>query len=266
MSLIEAHGVLDDAGDGPVVVLGHGIGGGPHQWDGVVDRLRGRARIITFSLAGSPAADPDVFDPSRHASILGFAEDLAMICGELGLREAVYIGHSMSGMAGALASVGDPGLFSRLVMLNASPCYVDHDDYVGGFTAVQVEQLLTDMSANYSMWAAGFGAHVMGNPDHPELALEFVRTLSALEPEVAAVTFRAAFTSDFRQYVARVPVPTLVVQSLSDPAVPLAAARWLADTIPDGRLVELTASGHFPHVVDAAEVTRAVADFVLASA
>ncbi len=57
-----------------------------------------------------------------------------------------------------------------------------------------------------------------------------------------------------------------MVQSLSDPAVPLAAARWLADTIPDGRLVELTTSGHFPHVVDAAEVTRAVADFVLASA
>ncbi len=264
MGLIEAHAVTVHDGDGPVVVLGHGIGGGPYQWDGVVERLRGRARLVTFSLAGGPEAE-GAFAPTRHSSIVGFAEDLAMICGELGLRDAVYVGHSMSGMAGVLATVGDPDLFSRMVLLNASPRYDDDDDYVGGFTADEVEQLLSDISSNYSMWAAGFGAHVMGNSDHPELAVEFVETLRALEPQVAAVTFRAAFTSDFREYVTRVPVPTRVLQSQADPAVPMVTAHWLADAIPQCELVELSATGHFPHVVDPGEVTAAMEDFVLAT-
>ncbi len=255
-SLREAHAARLHGDAGPLVVLGHGIGGSPADWQPLVEALQGRARLLTYALAGSSVVDPALFSPGRHASLLGFADDLALLCAELELRGALYVGHSMSGMAGALAAVADPGLFRRLILVNASACYLDDPaaSYRGGFTAAQVEALLEGIAGDYGAWASGFGPLVMGNPERPEFGSEFARALCQLDPAAAAVTFRAAFTSDFRALMPRLRVPTLVVQSRDDPAVPLATARWLAAAIPGADFRALQSRGHFPHVVDPAEV------------
>lgn len=251
-------------GDGkPVVVFGHGLGGNQDQWKALVDHFRGRASLVTFALAGCADADPALFSEARHASVVGFADDLALLCADLGLRDAVYVGHSMSGMAGLLAAAADPGLFGKLVLVNASARYVDdpHVGYVGGFSQDQIDQLLAAIAGDFERWTSGFAPHVMGNPTRPELSTEFTRSLRSYGPLVSAVMFRAAFTGDFRSIVPRVSVPTLVLQSTTDPAVPPEAARWLASTLPQGRLVMLSSTGHFPHVAAPGEVIAHVEAF-----
>jgi sigma-B regulation protein RsbQ len=116
---------------------------------------------------------------------------------------------------------------------------------------------------DYDLWAAGFGSFVVGNPEHPEAASEFVSSLRALGPEVAGVMLRAALLGDFREYMPYVSCPTLVLQSRDDPAVPIDAARWLADAIPDAQFGSLRATGHHPHLVDPVEVADRVAEFLL---
>lgn len=238
-------------GDRPVsVVLGHGIGGGPGQWDAVATDLSRDVGVMTFALAGSADADPALFSPERHSSVVGFADDLAVLCADMGLRGVTYVGHSMSAMAGLLASVMDPGLFSRLVLLNGSARYLDDPDtgYVGGFTPQAVEGLLAAASGDYTLWASGFAPAMMGNADRPELSTEFASSLAGYAPAVTLAMFRAAFLADFRAYPPQVSVPTLVLQSVPDPAVPLPAAQWLADAIPGADLALLDVEGHFPHV------------------
>lgn len=265
MNQLEAHDVTI-RGEGPLdIVLGHGLGGSPAQWDPMVRHFEGRARVVTYSLAGSVGAKPATFSPVRHSSVLGFVDDLALICAELGTRGGVYIGHSLSGMAGALASAADPGLFSRLVLLNANARYL-HDPaagYLGGFNPQDVDDLLLAMASDFALWSAGFGPLMMGNRDRPELGTEFTRTLARYDPAVAATVFRVVFTSDLRSLMPRVGVPTLLVQSHADPAVPLDASRWLEQAIPGARLALLGAEGHFPHVVDPQEVIGAIEAFVL---
>jgi sigma-B regulation protein RsbQ len=57
-------------------------------------------------------------------------------------------------MIGALASVADPGLFSRLVMIGPSPCYINQPPaYVGGFEHTDIVGLLDMMDHNYIGWA-----------------------------------------------------------------------------------------------------------------
>lgn len=58
-------------------------------------------------------------------------------------------------------------------------------------------------------------------------------------------------------------VPTLVLQSTHDPAVPLEAAQWLAGALPNARLRVLAAEGHFPHVVSPGGVVAEIEAFVL---
>jgi sigma-B regulation protein RsbQ len=246
-------------------VLAHGLGGDQSQWAAVAAHLGQRARVVTFDLAGSGSCDPAVFSPARHASLLGFADDLGRLCAELDLRGATFVGHSMSGMSGMLAAAADPGLFSRLVVIGASARYIDDPatGYVGGLTEAQLESMLADVRADFMLWTAGFAPYVMGNQDRPEYATEFTRSLRRYPPEIALTILRAAFTSDFRSIIPRVSPPTLVLQATHDPAVPEPAALWLAEALPRGRFVQLAAEGHFPHVVDPQAVCAAVDAFTL---
>lgn len=264
MTRAAAHRARVSGDHGPWLVLAHGLGGSPSVWDPFVAEFRADHRVLTFAQAGSVDADPSCFSPARHSSTLGFADDLGLLCGELGVQDAVFIGHSIGGNAGALAAAGNPDLFSRLVLINGSPCYVDDDaeGYRGGFSRDEIETLLDSIVADYDAWAAGFGPLVMSNPERPEYANDFVRGLRRLDPQVAAIVFRAAFTGDFRKIFTRISAPTLVLQSQADPAVPMDVARWMAYEIPSARLVELSSTGHFPHVVDPDGVIEAIKPFV----
>ena len=259
-----AHAVTVHSHDGPTLLLGHGLGGRPTDWQPLVEAFAPTYRVITFAQAGSIDADPALFNPARHGSLVAFADDLGMLCAELGIREAIFIGHSFGASAGALAAAGDPGVFSRLVLLNGSARYVDDPaaHYRGGFSAEQVSALLREIALNFEAWAAGFGPLVMGQMARQTDVLEFVGVLQQLDPTVAATCFRAAFCSDCRALVGRITAPTLVLQSHRDPAVPLEAAQWLAAAIPAGRLQPLACEGHFPHIVDPAAVIAAVQAFL----
>ena len=133
--------------------------------------------------------------------------------------------------------------------------------YVGGFTAEAIDAMLEEVRADFLRWSAGFAPLVMGNQASPKASGEFARSLRRYPPEVASTVFTAAFRSDFRASMHLLDVPTLLLQSSADPAVPLEAAQWLADEIPQARLRVLSAHGHFPHVVAPAEVIRALTQF-----
>lgn len=259
-----AHAVTVHSEEGPTLLLGHGLGGRPGDWQPLVEAFRDSFRVVTFAQAGSRDADPALFTPARHGAIVAFADDLSLLCAELGIRQAIYMGHSLGAMAGALAAAADPGLFQRLVLLNGSACYVEDPaaGYRGGFTGVQVKELLRAISLDFEAWTAGFGPLLMGQTARSEDVLEFVRVLRELDPVVTATCFRAVFQGDCRALMGRITAPTLVVQSSNDPAVPLEAASWLASAIPSARLLPLACEGHFPHIVDPAAVIAAIGPFL----
>lgn len=265
MSLAHALAV-ESTGEGPTAIfVAHGIGGRQRDWDPIVERLATRARVVTFAVAGSAEADENAFSFARHASLPGYADDIRALVAELDLRGCVYLGHSMSAMAGALATVGDPGLFERLILVNGSPCYFNDPDngYYGGFTSTQIDQMLHTMDVEYQSWASGFGTLMMGNEDRPQLGLDFAQSLLSLNPDMAAAAFRAALTGDYRRYLPRIEVPTLILQSSNDPAVPPEAAEWIAGQIPGAQLRFLQSTGHHPHLADPAELFNAMEQFAL---
>lgn len=265
MTLATAHSVRM-VGDGPTtVVIGHGIGGRQDHWQPIAEGLSDRCRVITFSVSGSPEADQELFSPARHARLTGYADDLRALVTELDIRGCVFVGHSMSAMAGALATVGDRELFSRMVLVNGSACYYNDPEhgYHGGFDAAQIDEMLHAMEVEYLAWSSGFGQFVTGNADRPEIGLEFARSLMTLNPDTAAIAFRAALTADYRPYLRRIEIPTLIMQSSDDPAVTADSARWMASQIPKAQFVLLRSTGHHPHLADPDELLSAMEAFII---
>jgi len=248
------------------VVLGNGFGTTQSAWKNVIHVLQEHYRVVSFETAGAVPSTIDAYQPLRHARLHGFAEDLVGIVESLELHGATYVGHSLGGMMGLLAVCAEPDLFSGLVLLGASARYIDDPDtgYVGGFSEAEVTAIHDGMASDYATWANGFSRLAMKNPGQPELADSFASSLKALRPDLATAILTTAFRSDCRaealQY-GRLGLPTLLLQTAHDVAVPLSAAEWLAQAT-GAELHQLAIEGHFPHIVAPEVVGQQILDFV----
>ena len=238
-----------------MVVLSHGFGTDQTAWGAIRPWLDERFRVISFDLAGSGPGGEASYDFRRHDTLFGFADDLLEVLAELDVERCIYISHSVSGMIGAAAAVAQPEAFARLVMIGASPRYLNEPGYRGGFDQADLDQLYDGMAANFQAWGAGFAPAVIGVPDNAAVH-EFCRTLFLIRPDIALATSRTIFQSDMRSIAERLERPTHLLQTAKDLAVPQEVALWLNRHIEGSSLDVLDAEGHLPHMTAPAEVIR----------
>ncbi|KAK4753953.1 hypothetical protein SAY87_002057 [Trapa incisa] len=240
-------------GSGPTtVVLAHGFGGNQSVWDKIVPPLvQSNYQVLLFDWAfsGSVEAVHSLHDPVRHASYDGFASDLVKLLEEMMVKSVALVGHSMSGMIGCLASIKRPDLFQRLVLLCASPRYVNTDDFQGGFEDSDVENLISSIESDYAAWATGFSGLVV-DPNHPASADKFCKCLLQMRPEVALPLAKTVFYSDHREILRDVPVPCHIVHATKDIVVPNSVALYMQAQIGAGKstLEMMEIEGHFPQM------------------
>ena len=142
-------------------------------------------RIVLFDHVGAGGSDLKAYDPAKYSTLDGYANDVIEIGNELGLKDAVFVGHSVSAMIGLLASLKAPGMFKSLVMVGPSPRYIDDEDYVGGFKEQQITELLDFLAENHMGWSAAMAPVIMGNADRPELGAELTNSFCRTDPDIA---------------------------------------------------------------------------------
>ena len=247
---------------GQPMLFAHGFGCDQNMWRFVWPAFEDRHRIVLFDHVGLGGSDASAFDPQRYATLAGYATDVLEICEELDLRDVIFVGHSVSAMIGVLAAAEQPERFARLVLVGPSPRYIDDGDYVGGFTQEDIEGLLESLESNYLGWSGAMAPVIMGNPDRPELGEELTNSFCRADPAIAAQFARATFLSDNRADLARVKIPSLVIQCSQDAIAPQAVGEYVDAQLPDSRLVLLDAIGHCPNLSAPAETVEAIERFI----
>ncbi|MBY8888846.1 alpha/beta hydrolase [Streptomyces sp. PTM05] len=248
--------------DGPVVVLAHGFGCDQNMWRLVVPVLAERYRVVMFDYVGAGRSDLSAWSAERYSALDGYAQDVVEVCEELGLRDAVFVGHSVSAMIGVLAARRAPRRIGALVMVAPSPRYIDDDGYRGGFSAEDIDELLESLESNYLGWSAAMAPVIMGNPERPELGQELANSFCATDPDIARVFARTTFLSDSRQDLKDVTVPTLVLECAQDVIAPREVGAFVHAAIPSSRLVTLPATGHCPQLSAPETTTDAILEFL----
>lgn len=258
-SILKRNNVKVQGQGNQTLIFAHGFGADQTVWRHMVPIFESDYRILLFDHVGAGKSDFTAYSRARYSSLHGYAEDLLELCTELKLTNSILVGHSVSAMIGLLAFLIEPEIFSRLIFIGASPRYLNDVDYHGGFEQSDLDALYAAMSTNYEAWACGFFAPLLvGNPERPNLAREFANTLVAVRPDIALALARAIFQSDFRADLVRLNVPTLIIQSSEDNAVPSEVGQYIASKIPNSQLVNIKARGHLPHLSAPDEVIRAI--------
>lgn len=258
-SILERNNVAVSGSGAQTVIFGHGFGCDQQIWRHVAPAFEQAYRVVRFDYVGCGGSDPLAYDEARYATLEGYAQDLLEVCDALGLRDASYVGHSVSGMIGALAAIREPGRLARLIMVCTSPCYLDKPpDYLGGFTRGDIDGLLEMMERNYLDWAGYMAPIATGNPDRPELAAEMEASFSSADPITAHHFAEATFLADYRAALPQVPTPALILRCRDDAFVPLTVGDYLHSRLPHSELRTMRATGHCPHLSDPEELIEEI--------
>ena len=238
---------VQTSGTGPdAMVFAHGFGCDQNMWRYVSPAFEDSFKVILFDHVGAGGSDLKAYDPQKHSSLAGYADDVVEIGNQLDLKDAVFVGHSVSAMIGLLASLRAPGMFRSLVMVGPSPRYIDDESYIGGFKREQISELLDFLADNHMGWSTTMAPVIMGNPDRPELGAELTNSFCRTDPDIAKEFARVTFNSDNRADLAKVTIPTLILQCSEDVIAPLAVGEFMHREMANSKLVILKATGHCP--------------------
>jgi sigma-B regulation protein RsbQ len=244
------------------IVFAHGFGCDQNMWRFVAPAFEADYKVVLFDQVGHGQSDLGAFDRTRYATLQGYADDVLDLCAALDLRDAVFVGHSVSAMIGALAAIKEPGRFARLVMVGPSPRYVNDVDYVGGFNREDIDGLLDFLDTNHLGWSSAMAPTIMGNPDRPELATELANSFCRTDPDIARHFARVTFLSDNRADLPKVGIPSLVLQCADDVIAPRCVGEYVHRNVAGSSLVYMRATGHCPNLSAPDETVAEISRFL----
>ncbi|XP_057973120.1 probable strigolactone esterase DAD2 [Malania oleifera] len=232
----------------PVLVFAHGMGTDQSAWQRILPYFRQHYTVILYDLVCAGTVNPAHFDFGCYTTLDPFVDDFLDILDALEVNRCAYVGHSVSAMIGILSSIRRPELFSKLILIGASPRFLNDEDYHGGYEAAEIEKVFRAMNANYKAWVSGFAPLAVG-ADVPEVVQEFSRTLFNMRPDITLFVSQTLFNSDFRGVLGLVKAPCCIIQTSKDPSVPASVATYMSKQL-GGRntVVFLETEGHLPHL------------------
>ena len=262
MSVLQRNNVKVIGAGQKAMVFAHGFGCDQNMWRFVWPAFAHGYRIILFDHVGCGGSDLRAYDFGKYSSLEGYADDVIEICRDLDITHGVFVGHSVSAMVGAIASVKVPSIFDDLIMIGPSPRYIDDSGYTGGFSETQIHELLDFLDANHMGWSQAMAPIIMGNPDRPELSEELTNSFCMTDPEIARRFARVTFLSDNRADLGRVTTRSLVLQCSEDVIAPEVVGRYVHRHLPNSSYVLLEATGHCPNLSAPEETVAAMKNFL----
>lgn len=257
----------DYGGDGPPIVLVHGLGGSHLNWLHVAPRLAEQHRVLAVDLAGFGLTPP----AGRKATVQANQRLLDGFISAVSPQDpATLIGNSMGGLVSILQAAVHPASVSALVLVNPALPMAD----AGAVNVFTMQRLFIPLipgvgEAALSRYYAKVDpekqlqqtlAAVAADPSSlptggRELNLEMIRLRK--EMEWAVPSFLQASRSiagvlvrrrQFRKTLAAVECPVLLIHGTEDAIVSPASAEWAKQQRPDWRLELLAGVGHVPQL------------------
>lgn len=244
------------------MLFAHGYGCDQNMWRFITPEFENDYKIVLFDYTGSGKSDESAYDYDKYNSLHGYAQDIIEICDALKLSNIIFVGHSVSCMIGILASIKRPDLFDKLILIGPSPCYINHGDYHGGFSRKDIDDMIDTLESNYLGWSSHITPIIAAHPEKPEFSEEINNSFCRMNPEIAKHFAKVTFLGDNREDLAKVTVPTQVIQSNPDAISNSEVGKFVHKNIPNSTFTQIEVPGHIPHLTNPTVTTKAIKQFL----
>ena len=257
----------EDHGSGHPVVLIHGYPLNGASWEKQVAALLDAGyRVITYDRRGFGKSS----QPTEGYNYNTFAEDLHRLVTQLKLRDFTLVGFSMGGgeVARYLGKYGSKGVSKAVIISGVAPYLLktaDNPEGVDGgvFAGIQ-KAVAADRYAFFTSFFQNFyNTDVFLGKRVSEQAVQASWNIAASASATASLACVPTWHEDFREDLARIDVPTLVIQGNADRILPIAATGLRAAKLIKGARQLIVKDG--PHCIPwthADEVNAALLSFL----
>jgi pimeloyl-ACP methyl ester carboxylesterase len=204
------------SGEGPPVVLLHGLAGSGRWWAKNIDALMARFRIYAVDLAG--------FGGSRRLGRFRLDEAVASLIAWMDSAKIVrasVVGHSMGGLVAARLAAEAPDRVDRLILVDAA------------FLTFEPGKTKLALGLLRSFWSM-----------QRDIILLLTRDSLRAHPLSLGFATLDLLATDWRPVLSRIRAPTLIIWGEHDTLTPESIGRQIAASIPDARLVFIPGAGH----------------------
>ena len=237
----------------PNLILLHGWGLNHCVWSPVAAELEAYFTVHTLDLPGF-GAEPGIDDYSLDG-----------VAGWLLARtppRAVWVGWSLGALLAMRVAMLAPQRVTRLILVGATPRFVQQPDWNCGMPAGQLQQFCDDLAQDYAGTLTRFLLLQSGDLRRSRGLARRIAELVAQCGDASREALRAGLAllldTDLRTELHRVQASTEVIHGDLDRLAPPAAGEFLARHIPDAQFTRLPA-GHALFLSHPREFVRQVA-------
>jgi pimeloyl-ACP methyl ester carboxylesterase len=247
-----------EAGEGPVVVLLHGLGGSRTAWEPQLAALSSSWCAVAWDLPGYGASAP----LAGSLTFDGLADAVARLLDACGAEAAHVVGLSLGGMIAQHVAVRHGDRIRSLALLSTSPAFGLDGTSADTWRAVRLAPL------DAGRTPAEIAPEVIDAIAGPGLAAparaEQVAAMARIDADALRRAIDCLPTHDVRDRLAEVTAPTLVLSGELDVETPPAYGRALARAILGARFEVVPGAGHLlpaeaPQQVNAALIEHLTA-------
>jgi pimeloyl-ACP methyl ester carboxylesterase len=258
------------AGEGPVLLLVHGMAGSATTWKRVMPELSRSFTVVAPDMLGHGQSEKGAGDYSLGALASGLRDLLVA----LGHERATVVGQSLGGGVAMQLAYQYPERCERLVLVSSGGLGREVNPLLSFLSLPGSEAVLSlacsapivNAIEGIGRWVARLGlrpAPVIGelwrsysSLGDEETRRSFLRTLRAV------IDRRGQAVSAANRLHLAAEVPTLVIWGSDDPIIPLEHAYEAHAGIEGSRLEIFDGVGHYPHVEDSDKFVAVLTDFI----
>jgi 3-oxoadipate enol-lactonase len=253
------HYAVSGSKTAPVLILSNSLGTNFSMWDLQRPEFEKYFYVLRYDTRGhgDSAVSPG---PYTFEQLGG---DVVHLLDALKIERACFCGLSMGGMTGLWLGLHAPKRFSKLsfsklIVASTSARFGNADSWNTRIATVRAQGMQGVAASVVERWfTPEFRAR------EPERVGATQEMLEMSPPEGYVACCAALRDSDMRESLASLNIPTLVISGASDPVSPPSEGRFLAESVPGAKYVELRGA-HLVNIEAASGFTSSVVNFLTA--
>ncbi len=249
--------LLEGPAGAPVLVLSNSLGTDLHMWDAQIPALTQHFQVLRYDTRGHGRS----LVSEGPYSIEQNGRDVLALLDALDIAKAHFCGLSMGGLIGQWLGINAPERIQRLVLCNTA-AKIGSDEVWNP----RIEMVLRDgqaamralRDASIARWFTAEFAEA-----HADKVEPIVGMLAQTSPQGYAANCAAVRDADYREQIAGISAPTLIVCGTADVVTTPEHGRFMQQQIAGAQLVEFHAA-HLSSVEAGEAFTQRVLAFLTA--